>query len=326
MNTRLQLVWGRLIRWRSRRSASAPTRIATESDNATARAGVLQSLVIGWNAFLASDAVQALDRALGATLHVAGNLPYDRAMDAVYNTVSRVGGGWHRLFDGGHSFVGAWKAIGEHRPDDRFVDAFQGYLVGLWNDVITPNGLPLMTFSKGQMDRIVSIIGQTGVDRAHLYDLVSFTATEVAGGVAGIVLLAFNMRKNDSERYYELAGALGVTGAAAANPVVLGVALCAALMGDRAAMRRKCVSRLRLAGASRGGAVAAGALAGAAVGLPVGLVGAIPGAVAGAAIVQWVLAQIVRRQAMEARARIGCAAFAVSNEVRALPHKKQLLL
>ena len=35
-----------------------------------------------------------------------------KAMDAEYLR-THIGGGWHRLYDGGHSLVGSWKAVSE---------------------------------------------------------------------------------------------------------------------------------------------------------------------------------------------------------------------
>jgi len=270
-------------------------------------------VVVGWNAFTATEAVRALDRLVGNSLHVAGNLPYYAAMDAVYNSISRAGGAWHRLYDGGHSFIGAWGAIKDHRPDDEFVKAFGGYLTGLWNDVITPNGLPIITFSKARLDAVADVLANAGIARDQVYDFVSFTATEAAGGVAGVVVLAFNLRKRDPERFYELAGALGVTGAAAANPVLVGVALCAAFLGDQAALKSTAPIVRRLGGASRGAALATGSLVGAIIGAPLGVVGALPGAIAGAVIIRWLIRWSRRRLALEATARIGCAAICVLN-------------
>lgn len=275
---------------------------------------VWDSAVIGWNAFTATEAVKALDRLLGDALHVAGNLPYDAAMDAVYNSISRAGGAWHRLFDGGHSFIGAWNAIKDDRPDDEFVRAFGGYLTGLWNDVITPNGLPIMTFSKARLDAVADVLANAGIARDQVYDFVSFTATEAAGGVAGVVILAFNLRKRDPERFYELAGALGVTGAAAANPVLVGVALCAAFLGDQAALKQKAHIFRRLGSASRGAAQASGSLGGAIIGAPLGVIGALPGAIAGAVAMRWLVGRSRRWLTKEATARIGIAAICVLNE------------
>src|SRR4051812_18573550 len=39
-----------------------------------------------------------------------------KAMDAEYLR-THIGGGWHRLYDDGHSLAGSWKAVTESLPD-----------------------------------------------------------------------------------------------------------------------------------------------------------------------------------------------------------------
>src|SRR5215211_3805548 len=39
-----------------------------------------------------------------------------KAMDAEYLR-THIGGGWHRLYDGGHSLAGSWKAVSSSLPD-----------------------------------------------------------------------------------------------------------------------------------------------------------------------------------------------------------------
>jgi len=39
-----------------------------------------------------------------------------KAMDAEYLR-TQIGGGWHRLYDGGHSLAGSWKAVSSSLPD-----------------------------------------------------------------------------------------------------------------------------------------------------------------------------------------------------------------
>lgn len=46
---------------------------------------------------------------------------YDRAIDAAYNA-TRIGGGDHRLFDGGHSLVGGLQVVREASPDDSILE------------------------------------------------------------------------------------------------------------------------------------------------------------------------------------------------------------
>ncbi len=67
---------------------------------------------------------------------------YDKAMDAEYIATS-IGGGLHRLFDGGHTIYGAFKAAHGASTEDSLLQEFFGSILGLFRDVTTPGGLPL---------------------------------------------------------------------------------------------------------------------------------------------------------------------------------------
>ena len=72
---------------------------------------------------------------------------YDKAMDATYNA-TRIGGGDHRLYDGGHSLVGAFQAAREASPDDNIFEEAAGLLQTLARDATTPKGLPIVTWDQ----------------------------------------------------------------------------------------------------------------------------------------------------------------------------------
>ena len=72
---------------------------------------------------------------------------YDKAMDAKYLATS-IGGGNHRLFDGGHTLSGAFQAARETSPDDSIAEVAFGYMQGLFRDVTTPKGLPLANLTR----------------------------------------------------------------------------------------------------------------------------------------------------------------------------------
>lgn len=69
---------------------------------------------------------------------------YGRAMDANYIT-TRIGGGDHRLFDGGRSIAGAFQAARNASPEDSIFEEAAGLLQALARDATTPRGLPLVT-------------------------------------------------------------------------------------------------------------------------------------------------------------------------------------
>ena len=66
-----------------------------------------------------------------------------KAMDAEYLR-THIGGGWHRLYDGGHSLVGSWKAVGDALPDLSALDQLGVWANEYWKDLITARGMPIV--------------------------------------------------------------------------------------------------------------------------------------------------------------------------------------
>jgi hypothetical protein len=65
-------------------------------------------------------------------------------MDAEYIR-KHIGGGWHRLYDGGHSLVGSWKAVSEALPHDLgALDQLGVWANEYWKDLITTRGMPIV--------------------------------------------------------------------------------------------------------------------------------------------------------------------------------------
>jgi hypothetical protein len=66
-----------------------------------------------------------------------------KAMDAEYLR-THIGGSWHRLYDGGHSLAGSWKAVGESLPDLAALDRLGIWANEYWKDLITTRGMPIL--------------------------------------------------------------------------------------------------------------------------------------------------------------------------------------
>jgi hypothetical protein len=66
-----------------------------------------------------------------------------KAMDAEYLR-THIGGGWHRLYDGGHSLAGSWKAVSESLPDLSALDQLGIWANEYWKDLITTRGMPIV--------------------------------------------------------------------------------------------------------------------------------------------------------------------------------------
>jgi hypothetical protein len=70
-----------------------------------------------------------------------------KAMDAEYLR-THVGGGWHRLYDGGHSLAGSWNAVHEALPDLSALDRVGTWATEYWKDLITTRGMPIVTLDR----------------------------------------------------------------------------------------------------------------------------------------------------------------------------------
>ncbi|MGC2525463.1 MAG: hypothetical protein WA417_22905 [Stellaceae bacterium] len=75
--------------------------------------------------------------------------PGSKAMDAEYSH-THIGGGWHRLYDGGHSLAGSWKAVTEALPDLSRLDQIGTWANEYWKDLITTNGMPIVILDHAQ--------------------------------------------------------------------------------------------------------------------------------------------------------------------------------
>lgn len=183
------------------------------------------------NTLLATDVALGLDRWMRAVFGSGRASPYDKALDLVYNTL-RQHGGDHRIFDGSHDLVGAWKAIAKARPDDSWLQRAEGYVSALWKDMATPSGLPVVTWDKQAFDAVATFLNQTlGISRAWVKDMATFTATEFIGAVVGAVALVLSWNKADIRRFSEVVGSLGLSALVGANPImvmvtIVGLAKC----------------------------------------------------------------------------------------------------
>ena len=147
--------------------------------------------------------------------------PYDKALDAEY-LETKIGGGEHRLFDGGHDVFSAWDRAKEALIDDPFHQEVIGYVGALWKDVTTTQGLPFFSVSKENFDSWVEKASSwiPGVNRDDLYDLLSFDAMEIFSTALGAVGVVFALKKEDQEGLAEILGSMGIISILSANPVM----------------------------------------------------------------------------------------------------------
>ncbi len=69
---------------------------------------------------VASDLAASINDLVAAAVKGSATI-YDKAMDAAFIDTG-IGGSWHRLFDGGHTIPGAFRAAHAASPDDSLIE------------------------------------------------------------------------------------------------------------------------------------------------------------------------------------------------------------
>lgn len=222
---------------------------------------------------LASD----LSRDLNGLLHdmVKGSATiYDKAMDAGY-LATGIGGGNHRLFDGGHTIAGAAKAVRDASDEDSIIEEAMGFLQGIFRDMSTPKGLPLANWDKETYDQVSGFLqSKFSIPKDWFYDLNSYGVSELLSSTIGFVAVVLRWNSANTEDFSRLVGGMGVAAVASANPLLLIVTVVALAKAFHKARQKGEYADFvdgHLRGGIRSGApLAAGSLVGAAGG-PVGL-------------------------------------------------------
>lgn len=192
-------------------------------DKATERA---LSLVESAQALLASNLSTDLNQLMQDAVDGAPTI-YDQAMDAAYNATHQ-GGGQHRLFDGGHTIAGAVSTSHNASADDNVIQEAFGTVLGLLRDGTTSMGLPIVTWDEATFDRVATALqSHLEIPKSWFYDLNTYDATELLGGTIGTVALFLHWNRADTETFARLAGGLGLSSVAAANPALLVVTVVA---------------------------------------------------------------------------------------------------
>jgi len=149
---------------------------------------------------------------------------YDRAMDSNY-IATHIGGAYHRLFDGRHDLVSAWKACRE-AGGNGITEDMTGYVHALWKDLVTPMGLPVFTVDQVAFNEFSAKLSDGfGISPVWLKDAISVTATELLGSVTAVLALSLNWSINDRHKFAGLVGSYGVSTLASANPLLAVVTL-----------------------------------------------------------------------------------------------------
>jgi hypothetical protein len=204
------------------------------------------------NAILASDFSTHMDRWLRDTFTKGPATLYDKAMDARY-LEDYIGGGHHRLFDDSHTLWGAWDKVSEALPNDTFAQEVTGWAAGLWKDLLTPAGIPLVGWDKESYDYIAESLNSTlHIPKEWFFDLWNVNGSDIFGVSIATIAVTLNWKKRDTKQFSHLVGSLGISSVIAANPA-LGVLALASLAKAYADARKQGDYRSFLDGLAKGG-------------------------------------------------------------------------
>lgn len=195
-----------------------------------ATASVASQLMADTQTLLASNLSVDLNYLFQAMVKGSATI-YDKAMDANYLDPllsPDLGGSYHRLFDGGHTLGGAFRAARDASPDDTLMQETLGAVQGLLRDGTTPRGLPLANWDKATYDSVAGSLESTfGIPKSWFYDLNTYDAAELLGGTVGAIALIFGWNRADTETFAKLVGSMGLSAAMSANPLLLVVTVVA---------------------------------------------------------------------------------------------------
>jgi hypothetical protein len=154
---------------------------------------------------------------------------YDKALDANY-LKTHIGGGNHRMFDGGHSPLNAFDAARDALSDDTFTQETIGYISAIWKDVTTVKGLPFFTWDQASYRNCADWVTThvPGANKDWFYDLCSYDVFEILGTALPIVGSVFALKSEDQKKVAEILGASGFVSIAAANPLCGIAMICVA--------------------------------------------------------------------------------------------------
>ena len=243
-------------------------------------------------ALLAGPLASHLNRLVAAATSGPATV-YDKAMDAKYlDPLLRpdLGGSYHRLFDGGHTVIGAASAARAAAPDDTLIQQTTGTVSALLRDASTPRGLPLATWDKATFDSVAQRLeAVAGIPKGWLYELSTFDVADMLGATLGVAAVALNWNRADTEEFAQLVAGMGLSAAVSLNPLLLLVVVVAAAQAFSKARLNAEYTGL-VDGAFRG-AAASGAALGA-----IGLV-TVAGGSAGAGLLAGIVVGVLAHKA-----------------------------
>ena len=268
-------------------------------------------------ALVASDVAGDLNRLVAAGVKGVPTV-YDKAMDANYLDPalrSGLGGSYHRIFDGGHTIAGAFKAARGISSDDTVVQEALGTIKALLRDASTPRGLPLATWDKSTFDSVTAALeSKFGIPKDWFYELSSYDAADLLGAAIGVVSVIYRWNSADTEEFARLASVIGTSAAVSTNPLLMVVSVVAMARAYNKASSADEFAEL-IDGSFKGAATSGASLAAVAV-------AGSAGAPAGAALVVGVTVGVLAYKVSDKVSLVAVARFAKSQAAAILANAK----
>ena len=272
-------------------------------------------------ALVASDVAGDLNRLVAAAVKGAPTV-YDKAMDANYLDPALrtgLGGSYHRLFDGGHTIAGAFRAARGVSADDTVVQEALGTIKALLRDASTPRGLPLATWDKSTFDSVAAAMeSKFNIPKGWFYELNTYDMADLLGGAIGVVSVIYRWNRADTEEFARLASVIGTSAAVSANPLLMVVSVVAMA---RAYNKASCADEFAdlVDGSFRGAATSGASLAAVAVAGSVG-------ASVGTALVVGVTTGVLAYKVSDKVSLVAVARFAKDQATAILANAKEAAL
>ena len=303
---------GMVTAWRARVGGRAALVGAKE------RAGQVLSAA---QALVASDVSGDLNRLVAAAAKGAPSV-YDKAMDADYLDPalrSGLGGSYHRVFDGGHTIAGAFRAARGVSADDTVVQEALGTIKALPRDASTPRGLPLATWDRSTFDSVAAALeSRYGIPKAWFYELNTYDAADLLGGAIGVVSVIYRWNSADTEEFARLASVIGTSAAVSANPLLIVISVVAMARAYNKASSADEFAEL-VDGSFKGAATSGASLAAIAV-------AGSAGATAGTALAVGVTAGVIAYKVSDKVSLVAVARFAKDQAAAILANAKEATL
>ena len=191
------------------------------------QAGLITMGVLAPEGVLAPDSPLEIDSWLTSLLKNSTPSIYDKAMDATYNATD-VGGNLHRLFDGGHSLLGAIKAGHNASPDDSIIQEAVGTVSAIFRDFVTVRGLPFFTWDKDTFDSVKDTLASDfHISKSWFNELNAITVPELLTTSIGALALILNWNNEDREAFAKTIASTAIISVLGPNPILFVVTLAA---------------------------------------------------------------------------------------------------